>query len=83
MFACPEKEAILCWGYLRDALNLLFSVRPSTEPDVEKVKRNDNHHYVADNGHLSRRNFINILIQIDIFAGGHSQESPLHRTKIT
>ena len=28
MFTCLEKEAILFWEYSRDALNLLFPVRP-------------------------------------------------------
>jgi hypothetical protein len=28
MFACRQKEAILFWGYLRNALNIFFSCRP-------------------------------------------------------
>lgn len=31
MFACLEKEALLFWGYLIDALNLLFPRRPTKD----------------------------------------------------
>ena len=52
---CPPTSSDLRSQIWREAWT-------STEPYVELVKRNDNHHYFADNGHLSRRNFINILI---------------------
>ena len=43
MFACRQKEAILFWGYLRNALNILFSCRPwSYEcliPHLESIRR--------------------------------------------
>jgi hypothetical protein len=49
---------------------------------IDAEKSDQKSHYVADNDYLSRRNFINTLFLIDIFADRHSKQCPQHRNRM-
>jgi hypothetical protein len=49
-------------------------------PRKWKRAKQQKSHDDADNGDLSRHNFINVLCQIDVFSDRHPQQCPQHRS---